>query len=69
MANISQQVAKSWVVIYAHAWMELYQPNQVSQYKGIFKSLVVIALFSKDPYSVSLWMNNERGLAEDFSKL
>ena len=43
--------------------------NQECQYSAIFENLTVIGLSAQDLYAVSLYMNEERGLAEDFCKL
>ena len=51
------------------AWVKLFQLNQEGQYSGIFESLAVIGWLSKDLYPVSLYMNKERGEAEDFCNL
>ena len=45
------------------------QLNQECQYSGIFESLAVIGWLCKDLYPVSLYIDKERGLAEDFCKL
>ena len=49
--------------------MLLFQLNQECQYSAIFERLAVIGWLSKDLYPVSLYMNKERGEAEDFCEL
>ena len=51
------------------ARMQLFQLNQECKYSAIFENLTVIGLSAQDLYPVSLYMNKERGLAEDFCKL
>ena len=43
--------------------------NQECQYGAIFENLTVIGLSAQDLYPVSLYMNEESGLAEDICKL
>ena len=51
------------------AGMQLFQLHQECQYSGIFVSSAVIGISAQDLYLVSLFMNEERVLAEDFCKL
>ena len=51
------------------AGMYLFKYKQQCQFSGVFESLAVIGCLSKDLYPVILYMNKERGLAEDFCKL
>ena len=51
------------------ARIQLFQSDPECQYSGIFESLAVIGWLCEDLYPVSLYMDKERGLAEDFCKL